>query len=154
MIPRTLIVRTIIQVLVVFGVLTGGVGAWVGWTYVFEPLPGPPVVQDVQVWVPTWGGPWGGPSTPAFLVEVDLDRIGRMRIEVLRKDGIIEVLESEVAANGFRGVVTDSARGSWYALAPGTLPSWVQGITVRVYPIDWNTDKSLEDRRQTVRVIK
>ena len=155
MIPhRNLVVQVIINVLILLGVLTSGVGAWVGMTYVFEPLPGPPVIQDVKLWVPTWGGPWGGPSAPAFLVEVDLDRIGRLRVEVTRKDGTTEVLEGRAVASEFRGVATDPARGSWYALAPGTLPAWVQRVIVRVYPVDWDVDAPLTDRRQTTKVLR
>lgn len=101
------------------GVGTGGVGMWVGKTFVLEPLPAPPEVTSVEVLVPT---PLGH-NYGIALVDVTMDRLGRCDLWV----GGVRYAVSGVA-NEYRFVVHSPDFAGWYALPEENRPAWLQNI--------------------------
>lgn len=115
-------VSIFLQLLLIFGGATGGIGLWVGKTFVFEPLTSLPEVEKIEVLVPT---PWGAKAGIA-LVEVSLDRLGKCGLWV---NGVMYPATS-TAANEFRFVVNSPNFAGWYPLPKNNRPDWLQNIVV------------------------
>ena len=89
-----------------------------------------------------------------MILSADLDRVGRCSFEIFYKGGGSVLLgPAPTVASSFQVVASRPGSGSWYDLAGGFLPAWIERIVVRAYKVGWDTAKPLAERKCTVKVI-
>ena len=148
--PRNLQVQVLLNVLLFLGGAGAAVGGWAGYTYLFEPLDAPPEVVKAAVTVNTRKAK----ESDDVILSADLDRVGRCSFEVFYKGGgSVLVGPSPTVASSFQVVASRPGSGSWYDLAPGFLPAWIERIVVRTYKVGWDTTKPLAERKHKETVI-
>ena len=148
--PRATQVQLLIQVLLFLGGAGTAVGGWAGYTYLFEPLDGPPAVNRAAVSVNTRRAK----DSFDVILNADLDRVGRCSFEIFHKGGGSTLLgPTPTVASSFQAVASKPNCGSWYDLADGILPNWIDRIVVRTYKVGWDTTKPLAERKCTETVI-
>ncbi len=147
---RSAQVQLLINVLLYLGGAGSAVGGWVGYTYLFEPLDAAPVVTNGAITVNTRKAK----DSDDVILGVDLDRVGRCSFEIFYKaGGSVLMGPNPTVASSFQVVASKPGSGSWYDLAPGFLPTWINRIVVRTYKVGWDTTKPLAERKCVENVV-